>query len=183
MHCLLQVQSNKCKLLVKPEIKLSDVYHIMVAKCYKILRLNPYLKTNITSRMLMIPKQAANSAGAVYILTWSWMNFTLMPVSPMNDKAACRTEKLTQSTSFKVNGALLNNSRHKVGNNYWFSLQMHSATNMLLLPSHKPGPSMKPRAWLMLMLAIALVLSFRDVAPATYDLTTATLPTGQDKGP
>lgn len=26
------------------------------------------------------------------------------------------------------------------------------------------------------MLAIALVLSFSDVAPATYDLTTATLP-------
>ncbi len=89
--------------------------------------------------MLMIPKQAANSAGAVYILTWSWMTFTLMPVSPMNDKAACRAEKFTQSTSFKVNESyqvIKKTLSNKVGNNYCsyrpFSLQMRSATNMFL---------------------------------------------------
>lgn len=48
---------------------------------------------------------------------------------------------------------------------------------------HKPGPRMKPRAWQALMLAIALVLSFRDVAPATYDLTTATLPAENQQNP
>lgn len=39
-----------------------------------------------------------------------------------------------------------------------------------------PGPNMKPTAWQALVLAMALVLSVREVAPAIYDRTTATLP-------
>lgn len=39
-----------------------------------------------------------------------------------------------------------------------------------------PGPSMKPTAWQALVLAMALVRSVREVAPAIYDRTTATFP-------
>lgn len=39
-----------------------------------------------------------------------------------------------------------------------------------------PGPNMKPTAWQALVLAMALVLSVREVAPAMYDRTTATFP-------
>lgn len=39
-----------------------------------------------------------------------------------------------------------------------------------------PGPNMKPTAWQALVLAMALVLSVREVAPAIYDRTTATFP-------
>lgn len=39
-----------------------------------------------------------------------------------------------------------------------------------------PGPRIKPKAWHVLVLAMALVLSWREVAPAMYDRTTATFP-------
>lgn len=39
-----------------------------------------------------------------------------------------------------------------------------------------PGPNMKPTAWQALVLAMVLVLSVREVAPAMYDRTTATFP-------
>ena len=41
---------------------------------------------------------------------------------------------------------------------------------------HLPGPRIKPNAWHALMFAMELVLSWREVAPATYDLITATFP-------
>lgn len=44
-----------------------------------------------------------------------------------------------------------------------------------------PGPNMKPTAWQALVLAMALVLSVREVAPAIYDRTTATLPSKNPK--
>lgn len=44
-----------------------------------------------------------------------------------------------------------------------------------------PGPNMKPTAWQALVLAMALVLSVREVAPAIYDRTTATFPAKNPK--
>ena len=41
---------------------------------------------------------------------------------------------------------------------------------------HLPGPRIKPNAWHMLIFAMELVLSWREVAPAVYDRTTATFP-------
>lgn len=69
--------------------------------------LKNYLKTKITSRMLMTPKQVANSAGAVYILTWSWMSFTLKPVSPIKDNTACRAEKWIYRTPSAAHTAIM----------------------------------------------------------------------------
>lgn len=40
---------------------------------------------------------------------------------------------------------------------------------------------MKPTAWQALVLAMALVLSVREVAPAIYDRTTATFPQKKPK--
>lgn len=45
-----------------------------------------------------------------------------------------------------------------------------------MLRNALPGPNMKPIAWQALVLAMALVLSVREVAPAIYDRTTATFP-------
>ena len=53
------------------------------------------LKTNTTSRILMTPKPAANRAGAVYMLNWRLMIFTLRPCSPMKDNPACKAETTT----------------------------------------------------------------------------------------
>lgn len=74
----------------------------------------------------------------------------------MNDKHACRAKIYR-------------------GLNVWFFYVVSSHATFTTNTS-LPGPRMKPKAWQALMFAIAPVLSFSDVAPATYDLTTATLP-------
>lgn len=46
-----------------------------------------------------------------------------------------------------------------------------------------PGPRIKPNAWHALVFAMEFVLSWRDVAPAIYDLTTATFPKKRHNNP
>lgn len=48
---------------------------------------------------------------------------------------------------------------------------------------HLPGPRIKPNAWHALVFAMELVLSWREVAPAIYDLITATFPKKRHNNP
>lgn len=51
------------------------------------------------------------------------------------------------------------------------------------MKKYLPGPKIKPNAWHALVFAMALVLSWREVAPAIYDLITATFPKKQYNNP